>query len=398
MSVPAIRPLAPTAPGERHRLVDALRGFALLGILVVNIEFLAQAIPVGWSSYDAGYDLAARAASAALFQAKFYLLFSLLFGYGLGIQMQRAARGRSPLGGRYARRMVGLLVLGIAHAVLFYVGDILVLYALVGAVAWAMRDLPTRRLVRIAVVIYGLAALFWLLVGVAAVLIDPAPATASAETVRVYSEGGFSAVVVEHLREWSWLFPAVLVAQGPSALALALVGLVLSRGDRLSNPERHRGRARQILLATAPIGLAGGALAAGLRLSDDAGTASDALAFAVQFTFAPALSAAYVAALMLLLGSRPARALAWMEAAGRMSLTVYLAQSIVVASLVYSYGAGWFGRIGPLEGFALAVGIWFVLGLASLAWLRFARFGPFEWALRSFTYGRLQALRTRGAP
>jgi uncharacterized protein len=78
-----------------------------------------------------------------------------------------------------------------------------------------------------------------------------------------------------------------------------------------------------------------------------------------------------------------------------MSLTVYLAQSIVATTLAYGYGFGLFGDIGPLEGLALSVALWLALCFASLLWLRFARFGPFEWLLRSFTYRRMQPLRAR---
>jgi len=76
-----------------------------------------------------------------------------------------------------------------------------------------------------------------------------------------------------------------------------------------------------------------------------------------------------------------------------MSLTVYLSQSIIATTLAYSYGAGLFGDIGPVGGLVLSIAIWLALCFFSLLWLRFARFGPFEWLLRSFTYGRPQPLR-----
>ncbi|MDH3225818.1 MAG: DUF418 domain-containing protein, partial [Thermoleophilia bacterium] len=333
---------APTTRRERHRLVDALRGFALLGILVVNTEFFFQPIPVGWDGYDGPGDIAARWIVAAFFQAKFYLLFSLLFGYGLSIQLDRAARSGSDLRPRYLRRMAGLLVLGAAHAVLLFVGDILFLYALVGTAAYALRHASTGRLVRIGVTVYAVSSVFWLLVGLAAVLVDPAPATASAESVRIYTDGGLSEVVGEHFREWLEIFPAILVAQGPSAFALLLIGVALARGDWLSSADRHRALAKRILLVATPVGVAGGAVAATLSATGSTGGGAQTLGFAVQFTFAPALTAAYVAALMLLLGPRPPRAFAWLEAGGRMSLTVYLSQSIIATTLAYSYGAGLF--------------------------------------------------------
>ncbi len=364
---------------------------------MVNIEFFFQPIPIGWDGFDGSIDAIARWVMAAFFQAKFYLLFSLLFGYGLSIQLTRSAAAGSRLTPRYLRRMLGLLVLGAAHAILLFVGDILFLYAMVGTIAYAFRHASTERLIRIGVVTYAVATVFWLVLGLVVFLADPSPVTASAETIRIYTAGGFGDVVGEHLAEWLELFPAILVAQGPSAFALFVIGVALARGDWLSHADRHRALARRLLIIAAPIGIAGGAAAASLSQEGAPGDRLDTLGFAIQFAFAPALTASYVAGLMLILGSRPPRFMAWLEAVGRMSLTVYLSQSIIATTLAYSYGAGWFGDVGPAEGLGLAVLVWFGLSLLSLLWLCFARFGPFEWLLRSFTYARLQPLRASRA-
>ena len=107
--------MQPTAAGERHGFVDALRGFALLGILVVNIEFIVQPSELGWKSYEGGFDEVVRWLVVALGQTKVYPLFALLFGYGLALQLRKADAAGSDLWPRYRRRMIGLVVLGVAH-------------------------------------------------------------------------------------------------------------------------------------------------------------------------------------------------------------------------------------------------------------------------------------------
>jgi uncharacterized protein len=387
-------PQGPITPGERHRLVDALRGFALLGILIVNVEFIFQDLEVGWSGYDGPVDVAVRWLDAALVQQKFYLLFALLFGYGLSLQLARARAGGTPLGGRYARRMIGLLALGLLHAILFFVGDILVLYAMVGTVAYLLRRRSSRALLTIAGWLYGLMALSWLVLA-ALVALDDGGLEAEAGG-DVYATGSFLEVAAVRAGDWLELFPALVVVQGPSALAAALAGVVLGRGDLLARPDRHRVLARRVLVRTAPLGLLGGALAATFLVAGERDDAAGVIGFGLQFAFAPLLTVAYVAGLALLIGAAPRGPAALLESGGRMSLSVYLLESVVAATLAAGYGAALYGDVGPAAGLALSVAIWGALMVASHAWLRVARFGPFEWLLRSFTYGRAQPLRRSG--
>jgi uncharacterized protein len=186
------------------------------------------------------------------------------------------------------------------------------------------------------------------------------------------------------------------VVQGPSALAAALAGVVLGRGDLLARPDRHRVLARRVLVRTAPLGLLGGALAATFLVAGERDDAAGVIGFGLQFAFAPLLTVAYVAGLALLIGAAPRGPAALLESGGRMSLSVYLLESVVAATLAAGYGAALYGDVGPAAGLALSVAIWGALMVASHAWLRVARFGPFEWLLRSFTYGRAQPLRRSG--
>lgn len=375
--------------GERHGFVDALRGFALLGILFVNIEYIVQPLELGWFEYRTDGDEVVRWLITTLGQAKIYPLFALLFGYGISIQLASAARRGTELGPRYRRRMVGVALLGVLHGLLFFPGDILVIYAAVGVLAFRFRQADRARLVRIAVRVYAVAAVAWFVVGGLELLEPPAAPTVSAETLAVYEDGSFLDVVAE--RFWPWLVTQAFLAavQGPAVFAFFLVGIALGRTDVLSHPDRHRALARRVL-RWSPLALLGAAAGATMTV---AGGRWDSLGFAVGFASAPLLSAAYVAGLAVLLRGRVGdTAGRLLEAGGRMSLTVYLMQSVVVSTLSYGYGFGLFGTVDPLDGALLAVAVWAGLCGSAVLWLRFARFGPFEWALRSFTYRRAQPL------
>lgn len=395
---PESNPAIPASPvpaigTDRHRLVDGLRGIALLGIVIVNVEFILQHPNIGWKGDTSSVDLVTQWIVTTFAVLKIYPLFALLFGYGLSVQLARSTKRGGTLGQRYARRMVGLVILGALHAVVFFPGDILVIYAAVGAIAYFLRRLPSSTLIRIAAVVYGTASVFWLVVGAAfAILGVSINEPASSESLAILSAGSFAQVVGYHLLTWPATALTLALLQGPAALACVLVGIALGRTDVFTNPTAYRGRAWRVLLIAGAIGVVGGALGATLSIG---GGELAALGLMIGFAVAPAVCAAYIAALMLAWASLPTFATRLLQACGRMSLSVYLLQSVVLSTLAYGYGAGLFAELSPLAGVNLAVGVWLGLSLCAILWLRFARFGPAEWALRSFSYWRVQPLRSR---
>ncbi|MFV1990065.1 MAG: DUF418 domain-containing protein, partial [Acidimicrobiales bacterium] len=172
-----------------------------------------------------------------------------------------------------------------------------------------------------------------------------------------------------------------------------LAGIALGRSDLLSNPGAHSAIAKRTLIVAAPIGLLGAALGASLTLASGA---TETLGFAVGFVVAPLVAVSYLAVLALSIGVRPGRVSGVLESAGRMSLTVYLLESVVLSTLAYGYGFGLVGRTSPAEGALIAIAVWLSLSLLAGVWMRFFRFGPFEWLLRSFTYRKIQRLRRCG--
>lgn len=391
--MPAVAP-APIAPAEREHAVDVLRGLALLGIVVVNMEFYAQPVLSGWLEATGGLNGAARWLSIAVFQAKSYLVFSLLFGYGLGIQLARAAATGSPLGRRYARRMVGLFLLGTLHGVLLFAGDILMAYAVLGALLWPLRRLAERELLFVAGGLAALAALSAIAIGIVTAL-DGGVAASVPDTsaaVRAIAEGTIGEQITQRVSDLAAAQILVFLVQGPMVAAAFLVGLLLARGGLLADPAAHRDALRRMARICLPAGLVGSAIAATLIVIVDG--AAGGLGLTLQFLLAPLSSLGYVAGVALLVASgRMARPLARIAAGGRMSLTVYLGESIVATILFTGLGFGLYGDVGPALGLLIAFATWLGFLAFAAVWWRAFRFGPFEWLLRSLTYWRLQPLR-----
>lgn len=384
---------APLAPADREHAVDVLRGLALLGIVIVNMEFYAQPLESGWTEASGLLDGAARWLSIALFQAKSYLVFALLFGYGLGIQLARSAASGSPLGRRYARRMLGLFLLGSLHAVLLFSGDILMAYAVLGALLWPLRRVRERELLFVAGALAAVTAIGALVVGAGATLAGGLPTSETGDAVRAIAEGSLGEQVGQRLSDLPTAQGVVLLGQGPLVAAAFLVGLLMARRGLLADPGAHRALLRRIARIGLPIGLVGSAAAATLVVVVGGGV-GDGLGFALTLLASPFSSLGYVAGVALLVADgRLPRALARVGAAGRMSLTVYLGESITAAVLFTGLGFGLYGRVGPALGLLIAVLVWLGFLLFAALWWRAFRFGPFEWLLRSFTYWRRQPLR-----
>ncbi|MCU0493237.1 MAG: DUF418 domain-containing protein [Chloroflexaceae bacterium] len=397
--------LSPNPPAsQRLDALDILRGFALFGILVVNLPFFAQPIYriftgthiVTW------YDQAAAALVALLFEAKFYVLFAWLFGYGLATQLARASSDQVAPGPRFARRLVGLLLFGVLHATLLFVGDILVSYVILGALFWLLREWTDRGLLRFAAVMLGVAVLGRLVLAFAQGTSDPAATVQldalAAEAQRNYL-GTFAMAAEQRVNDLVVFYLFTPFFNWPTILAMFALGLVAGRHGLLRDSVRFWGLARRALPWAALVGLGGNLLYVVLFYGGFANAADplvSALALSAEAIGAPALTFCYVCGI-LWLAQQPTwgRLLAPLRFTGRMSLTNYLAQAIICSFLFNGWGLGLYGQPGPLACLLLAPLIYSLqLGLSAL-WLRYFRVGPDEWLLRSWTYLRWQPWRVR---
>jgi uncharacterized protein len=394
----------PIAATERVELLDVLRGFALLGILVVNMQLFKSAL-AGAGVLEPFPGTADRAASWLIsfaFESKFYVLFSFLFGYGLSVQVARAAAQGAALAPRYLRRLGALLLIGFAHALLLYTGDILVAYAVLGLVLLWARTAASRTLLSwAAALLLGWALVLGLSALSAAGAPELSPADQAAVTRAVQADaaeaeaayrGTPADVVAQRARELPLVWTSAIGAMVPVIVAMFLVGMWAGRAGVLAHAREREAllrRARRVGLA---VGVPGAAIyAAAVQVGQPPAVAI--AGYAVGIVAAPALSAVYATTIALARRPEGPWSLSWLAPVGRMALSNYLLQSLACSLIFTGYGLGLFGRVGPLAGFGLSVAIFAVQIPLSAWWLRRFRFGPAEWVLRSITYLRVQPMR-----
>ncbi|MET9678650.1 DUF418 domain-containing protein [Streptomyces coeruleorubidus] len=373
---------------RRLPAVDALRGFALLGILVVNSsQMLDPYVGEGIRRPGAPFwDQAALWLVTGLAAFKFYLLFSFLFGYSFTLQHASAERDGGNATARFLRRSLGLVLLGLAHAVVLYSGDILLTYGLLGLVLLCVRRIRPATAVKAAVWIYGVYGVILTGLGALAATVDddePTPQRQIAQSVAAY-RGDPGTVVQENLDRLPDALLSVLL-MGPGVLGAFLLGLAAGKRRLLAPGGVDRSR----LLRVTAVGLAIGVPGAVFFGSAAAGPLDDRwhfLGIGVGMLTAPALAAAYACMLLLLLDS------SWGERvqrlfvpAGRLALTNYLGQSLIMMFVATAYGLSLYGRVGAAAVLLLAGAVYALQLALSTAWLRRFRHGPAEWLLRAVT-------------
>ena len=384
---PAVEPpLQPVTQRERYRHLDVLRGVALFGVLLVNLltvfrVSLFQHL-VEFHTHAGRVNFLVDSLVAAFVEFKALTLFSFLFGAGVAIQAERCA-ARGVLEKDFLpRRFLFLMAIGLCHMFLIWNGDILVLYAVCGLLMVGTLRLPARTLA-----ILGLAAILlpdFVPFGIGSAGPEVWRAqVASAQ--RVYGQGGYREILAFRWTEtWNLILP-LLWSILPRTLGLMLWGAAAWRGGLLRHPERCRRLLWGVLAVGAVVGGCGSMLHAHAQATGRRSPLPGELEDLVSII---PLAFAYAAAVLLWLGSGRADALAApLAAVGRMALTNYLSESIVLGFVFYGYGLGLFGRLGPAAGLALAIALYALQLAFSVWWLRRYRFGPAEWLWRSLTYG-----------
>jgi uncharacterized protein len=404
----------PVAPSERQPALDVLRGAALLGILLVNVQLMAgpQLIEQLFGLRDVTASALERVLGGLigwLVAGKFISSFSILFGVGAALIAERAlARGRAPR--RLLARRYGLLTLvGLAHMVLLFPGDVLFLYGVTGLVLLAFLRARDRTLGMWVITLLSLSAvaLTALTVAEAGTDIDAATmelvATALADAELAYATGAYGGVVVWQAGQSLFIQSSALVSL-PWTLALFLIGMLAHRRGLSLDPAGGRATLVRLARVALPVGLV---LNLPLLLTgpvaETASTADVALPVLIGAGIAnaigaPVLAVGYLSALAVVVVNRGAergirRGLA---ALGRIALTGYLLQSIL--ALVVFFGFGAYGRLAllgePILGMlAFVVSVWVALLAFAPWWTARFRYGPFEWLWRWGTYGVRPAMR-----
>jgi uncharacterized protein len=385
----------PFAPSSRIEGIDVLRGLALFGVLAINIVFEFRVSifeqflpPVGTIP---AIDRALSDVLAAAIELKALALFSFLFGVGLAIQFDRLINNPRRLT-LLIRRLVVLLGIGAAHLFLLWNGDILVEYAMAGLVVlpflfgprWLTLLVAAASLVLFLTMpllppVVQFPSHFWIFEHIA-------------EATRAYGDGGFLDVLAFRVREIPAFFPLhVLIF--PRTIALFLFGVLAWRSGILQRASEHK----SLLFSIAMGGvLFGGALTVVAQERDLFGWPSLGRAHEVMVErrLGGVVLAAGYAASIVGLASVPAgqRMLAWAAPVGRMALTNYLGQSLILGWIFYGYGFGLFGKLSVSTAFTIGVVVYAMQAAISAWWLGRYRYGPVEWLWRSLMYGSWQPM------
>jgi uncharacterized protein len=419
----------PTAAGERISSVDILRGFAVLGILLINITSFGFPSngekDLSSAASIANPNLAAWLITSVLFEGKMRATFSMLFGAGIVLFTTRAEARQDGSASMelYYRRLLWLLAFGFLHAAFLWNGDVLYEYAVGGALLYPFRKLQPRILLSAGSLLLLIGAVQrvpsqWEIeekrkAAVEANAAQAAGATLSdkqrdaqeewtsqmrslkpndtqiAKEITDHQQGYWSVFL---LRQRDGSEGGAFSSSWDTA-SMMLLGMGLLKLGVFS-----AARSRHFYWALMIVGYCAGLMINGYTAYRT-----------IQSNFEPinlwwnvasydlgrlAMALGHIALLVLIFQAGRLRWLTTrLAAVGQMALTNYLMQSLICTTLFYGYGAGLYGKLERYQLYSVVLGVWMVQLLLSPIWLRYFRFGPMEWLWRSLTYKAWQPLR-----
>lgn len=388
--------IQPIGLSDRIQSLDVLRGFSLLGIFLINmISFhspFSYYNPYEWWQYD---DLTVYMWLDVFVQASFYPIFAMMFGYGMVIMQQRSKQKGGSFWKISVRRLLVLLLFGIVHAFLIWHGDILITYAIMGLLLLLFLRLSGPVLIGIGAAIYLLPQLFMGGLLIVASLIDTATLAdftdimALQQSSNIYSTGTFLEITKQRMIDWNMsnggggfvLFIFMI-------LPLMMIGAGAAKLEWLQKANQQRKKWVIILGIFLPLGLVAKMIPFFIG-------PSISIQYIQDMIGGPILAIAYIAIIVLLMSNQTiAKWLKPMASAGRMSITIYLSQSIIGTLIFYSYGFGLYGEMSMSMGTWLAIGIFIMQVIIAELWLSKWKQGPVEKIWRLLTYGRKKKERS----
>lgn len=401
--------ISPVKTSERFIILDALRGFALLGICMANFPefslytFLSPEAAASMST--AVQDKITRYLLYIFVDGKFYTLFSLLFGLGFSIIIRNAER-KGVNGFRIFYRRMGMLMLfGLLHLMFIWSGDILLLYALLGMLLPFFRQMPDKKLLG--------WALFFLILPIGVDLVCEITRTNLALPFIRLQETYCAEYGINGTNFAYWLHDAEdygtvfqFLVQGAcvrmqefiignryfKVLGLFLVGFYIGRNRIYADLEGRKNLLVKVCRLGLIIGLPCSLLYAWSSMGGH--PLSDTLHSLFYFISVYPLGFAYAAGLCLLyLRVKSLSIWKWLAAPSRMALTNYIGQSVIGMFLFYGIGLGWGSTIGLLQTEVIVLAVFLFQMLFSRLWLSGFKFGPLEWIWRMLTYGKWLAIR-----
>jgi uncharacterized protein len=379
---------------ERITVIDVLRGFALLGIFLVNMPYFSSPVMYGNTKANSRLDDWTAAAIDVFCEASFYPIFAFLFGFGMIVFRDRLREKQLPFIQTFSRRLAMLFMIGGVHAFLIWFGDILIPYALAGGILLLFSQARPRTWLIGALACFFIPHFFMALLFGMMMFLEGAKETGDSgirlamEAVRNYQSGSMSDIFWQRWNDWMYVNGSSgLLFTVLTVLPLCLFGGYVAQKRWMEEAERYISVIRKMALWSFLAGIF-------LKLLPYFTVKNDFTEY-IQNIFGGTVLACFYITLILLLFQKEKwrRKLIIFQYIGKMSLTNYLFQSVCCTLLFYGYGLGWYGRIGIFSGSMLAFLIYGVQLIGSQKWLQFFRIGPIEWIWRSVTYGKKQPFR-----
>ncbi|ADU28729.1 DUF418 domain-containing protein [Evansella cellulosilytica] len=392
--------MTPLDSNKRLNHIDSLRGFALLGILLVNMfafqygTFGMELIPPVLTS---NIDQVTYTFISWFFQGSFYPIFSMLFGFGAIMIWERSQERERPFYLLFVRRLLILMVMGFVHLYFIWDGDILLTYAITGFLFIFFVNRKAKTLLIWAIAIAALINLPGLLPGD-----DEAIVTFDSyvEYERdVLGNGTYGDIVhhrftaspfekIDYGIELSALEREIMaivmtvfnfITMITQTLLLFLVGGYLAKKRWVHHPNDHKSTLMKIAFIAIILGL--------IIKAGNVFTTNESLEYFGYILGGPLLGLGYIAAFCLLFNKiGETKIFKGFGYVGRMALSNYLAQSIVMTTIFYGYGFGLLGKLGTFIGVLLALALFLIQMFISRLWLKRNQFGPMEWFWRVGTY------------
>lgn len=409
-----LAPSSPVKESDRILSLDVLRGFSLLGVLVINIQSFAMtdAAYVNPNVYGdlSGANYAAWLLGHVLADQKFMAIFSMLFGAGIVLMTRnREAAGAGAAAFHY-RRMGALLLFGMLHAYLLWVGDILYTFAVCGMVLYPFRKLPPGALIALGTFLLLMLSSFAIISGRSMASWSPdrlerfiqenwqPPPREISNEVATFRSGWFREIAYRAPIALELETHLLLIRLAWRAGGLILIGMGLFKlGVFTASCSR-----------TTYLGLVAVGALLGMPLILYGVHLNFAMGWDPRYSFFIGSQFNYWGSILMGLGwvgvvmlacqnRRLLRAARPLAAVGQTALSNYLLHTILCSFIFYGIGLGLFGQVSRVGQLLIVLAIWVVQLILSPLWLRYFRFGPVEWLWRSMTYLSWQPMR-RTAP
>lgn len=388
--------ITPTDSNDRIKALDVVRAVALFGVLGMNAVSLA-----GNPKTQGLIDTLVVFFRTAFVEGKSVSIFSMLFGVGIFMQMERGFAKRADFAWFSVRRMSVLALIGISHFVIVYSGDILFVYAVVGVILLLMARVKPRTCLIVAVAVFGIFESFTPFVRHANfnhdLLIGEWVERMASPGGRIYGGGSWLDCVIWRLSTMTkpYYIMAKLIDNIGFTLPMFLVGGAIWKSRILLDPQK-----RKNLVVLFKLTLWMGII---INLLCGFSERSHVMTIpvAIKDLGVYALAVGYFSGLWLFLTGNHTIKIAVpfmsLSCLGRMALTNYVGYSVILSTIFYHFGVGLWGKIGPAGLMLLTIVLYGLSATFSILWLRWFKFGPMEWVWRSLAYGHCQPLLIRVA-